>query len=268
MEQIDLARNRREKRHSRQKWEDFWDEKRHLAEVYSNAERVVSQIRATGSLRDKWILEVGAGSGRDAFQLVEDGAKVICLDYSEKSLQVIAGLAHECRKPIYLVRADAFHLPFKKNALDWVFHQGLLEHFTHPQGLLAENFRVLRENGFAVADVPQKYHLYTVVKHILILFDKWFAGWETEFSHKQLQKLFENVGFQVYRCYGDWMRPSFGYRLMREILKKVGLRLPLYPIRVPILSSLRARLRTKARESYWALYTFMDIGVIGIKKRA
>jgi hypothetical protein len=37
---------------------------------------------------------------------------------------------------------------------------------------------VIKKGGFALADVPQRYHLYTAVKHLLIRLNKWFCGWE------------------------------------------------------------------------------------------
>ena len=59
----------------------------------------------------------------------------------------------------------------------------------------------------------------SIVKHFLIWLDKWFAGWETEFSCHQLESMFRRVGFTIDKTYGAWMVPSFGYRVMREVFK-------------------------------------------------
>jgi ubiquinone/menaquinone biosynthesis C-methylase UbiE len=252
-------------KHTSRVWERFWREKKEIAQVYSNAERVVQQILATGNLSGKLIMEIGAGSGRDGFKLIDAGAKVIMLDYAQASLHVIKTLAQESGKHVWLVRGDAFHLPFKQDALDLVFHQGLLEHFADPRGIVTENYRVLKPGGFALADVPQRYHFYTVAKHLLIWLNKWFAGWETEFSRRQLENLFSRAGFEIHHVYGDWMRPSFAYRLLRELAKKAGIKLPLYPKCLPLLSRWRNALRRRFQRSSLAFYTFMDIGVIGMK---
>jgi ubiquinone/menaquinone biosynthesis C-methylase UbiE len=251
--------------HSQQVWEDFWD-KQSIEEVYSNSERIVQQIQATGDVNGKWIMEIGAGSGRDSFKLVDLGAHVILLDYAENSLKVIKELAQKYNKKVYLVRGDAFNLPFKENAVDVIFHQGLLEHFTNPQDIVRESFYATSIGGYHISDVPQKYHLYTAVKHILIRMNKWFAGWETEFTIGQLKKMHTDAGFAIHTAYGDWMRPSFVYRAMREALKKIGIKLPQQPRRIPVLSKIRDSWREFFKKQKAAFYTFMDIGVVAVKK--
>ena len=250
--------------HNKQVWERFWQQNEEIEQVYSNSGRIVDRIRSLGDINGKIVVEVGAGSGRDGLALSRDGAKVILLDYANSSLKTMQNLASE-NEPVLLVQGDAFNLPFKSDVIDIVFHQGLLEHFENPQDILAENFRVIKKDGFALADVPQRYHLYTLIKHLLIWLDKWFAGWETEFSMPQLKKMFSQQGFQVYETYGEWMRPSFVYRALRETLKKTGKSLPLYPCRIPGLARLRDRIAAGFKKTKIADYTFMDIGVIGRK---
>ena len=233
--------------------------------VYSNADRILAQICATEQVAGKWICEVGAGSGRDGFRLADRGGRVILLDYAESSLRVMQQQAREQGIPIHLVQGDAFYLPFRTESLDWVYHQGLLEHFQQPAGIVAENFRVLRRGGFALADVPQRYHLYTLVKHVLIRLNRWFAGWETEFTINELRDLFLRAGFHEHHRYGDWMRPSFFYRALREAAKRIGLRLPLQPPAIPAIRRLRQRLGECFKRTRVSFYTFMDIGLIGRK---
>ncbi|HPG39036.1 MAG TPA: class I SAM-dependent methyltransferase [bacterium] len=252
-------------RHSRQVWENFWQEKKDINQVYANSDRIIRQIEALGDLNKKIVMEIGAGSGRDGFRLVDKGALVILLDYAENSLLLLQQLSRELGKPVVLLRADAFHLPFRDNSLDLVYHQGLLEHFTNPEDLIQENYRVLKSGGHAIADVPQRYHLYTLVKHVLIWMNKWFAGWETEFSIGQLRSLFTSAGFSIHAAYGDWMRPGFCYRALREVLKKFKIVLPLYPRTVPLLSPLCRWFGNAFKRCKPAFYTFMDIGVIGKK---
>lgn len=265
MEAGTTQRKAKTDQHSQQVWEEFW-QKQAIENVYSNADRITRQIQQLGDCRGKIIMEIGAGSGRDGFQLVDLGATVIFLDYAESSLRLIEQLSQKLKKPVHLVRGDAFHLPFKENSIDVVYHQGLLEHFTDPSGIVRENYAVVKPGGVAIADVPQKYHFYTVVKHILIWMNKWFAGWETEFSIHQLKHLYRSAGFQIQSVYGDWMRPSFLYRAAREALKKIKITLPQYPKRIPGISNIRDAWRRFFMQRKLAFYTFMDIGVIARKK--
>ena len=253
------------KQSSKKHWERFWAARTHADEIYSTADRISDQVLMMSRIKDKRVLEVGAGTGRDGFTLVEAGAKVFLLDYADQSLRIIRELAAREGKKVLLVKGDALALPFKTNSFDVVFHQGLLEHFREPLPLLAENFRVARRGGIAVVDVPQKYHIYTVIKHLLIALNVWFAGWETEFSVRQLRNLMSTTGFAVKKSYGDWMRPSLLYRIVREMLKKIRVRLPMYPKGPLPLRRARDWIRGRLKRVALPLNTCLDIGVVAEK---
>ena len=194
----------------RSNWENFWEEKKDVHEVYSNSDRVVRNLSKIVDLKGKKILEVGAGTGRDSFPLVQKGAEVYQLDYSINSLRIMKHLADEEKIPVFIIGGDTFCLPFHDETFDIVFHQGLLEHFRPQQAeaLLKENIRILKKNGLLLVDVPQRYHVYTIIKHFLIAINKWFAGWEREFSVGELRREMEGLGLQTVHVYGEWMYPS------------------------------------------------------------
>jgi len=251
---------------SQKNWDDFWERKHQVKDVYSNMERIISKLEQVVDLKEKKILEVGAGTARDSFSLVNRGAHVFVLDYSPTAMAIISRLNQEYPVNVHPIQADAFQIPAADESFDIVFHQGLLEHFHDPSKILQENVRVLKKGGLLLVDVPQKFHIYTVIKHILIFFDKWFAGWETEFTIRQLQRLVEKEGVRVVLSYGSWMRPSLFYRMMREALLKVNLKLPLYPKSFSWARRIRDAIRNRFMKTNWAFYTFLDIGVIAQKE--
>lgn len=255
-----------EKKSTRAHWEKFWKDKEEIQDVYSNDNRIYLNLNKVTELKDKKILEVGAGTGRDSFQLAHEQASVYVLDYSPQALNILKKLNDQTEERVYLIQGDALKIPVPDDTFDIIFHQGLMEHFKDPMPLMQEHFRILKKDGLLLVDVPQRYHIYTLIKHILIFFNKWFAGWETEFSIDQLKNIMQQAGFEIRHEYGRWMRPSLFYRIVREALKKVKVRLPLYPPNFRYTRAFRDWLRDQMIKKRWAFYTFLDIGVIGQKK--
>jgi hypothetical protein len=64
-----------------------------------------------------------------------------------------------------------------------------------------------------------------------------------------ISKVFPHRRFSIHHAYGDWMRPSFFYRSMRETGKKVGVHLPLYPPSIPVLRCLREHAGKKVKKN-------------------
>ena len=243
-------------------WESYWTEHPELDQVYSNQDRLVREVLAEGPVRGKRLLEVGAGSGRDTLGLVRAGGTGVVLDYSPAALAHIRKQAVERGLAVHLVRADALRMPFRDGAFDVLFHQGLLEHFRDPLPLLRENARVTRGGGIIVVDVPQTFHLYTVLKQSLILAGRWFAGWETQFTPARLERTVSAAGLRVRRTYGDWMVPGLWYRVLRELGRRAGVMLPLEPKGPAGWARAWDRLRAALRRRRWALYTCHVIGTV------
>jgi SAM-dependent methyltransferase len=246
-------------------WETYWRGHANLAATYSTGDRLVREVLVDGPVRGRHVLEVGAGSGRDALGLVRAGAIGVVLDYSPASLALVQSQARAEGLAIHLVRADALAMPFRNDAFEVVFHQGLLEHFRDPMPLLRENARVTRRGGRVVVDVPQTVHLYTLMKQTLIALNAWFAGWETQFTPGELEARCRDAGLAVRRTYGDWMVPGLWYRVTRELLKRAGLTLPLEPRGPGGWERFWRRLRDRLRRHRWALYTCHVIGTVAEK---
>ncbi|MDA0986274.1 MAG: class I SAM-dependent methyltransferase [Bacteroidetes bacterium] len=251
----------------RKHWEDFWHEKNNLSTVYSNSDRIIRNLEKVIDLKNKKILEVGAGTGRDSFPLAIAGAKIFQLDYSVQSLKIMQQVAKSEKIPVKILGGDTFKLPFKDETFDIVFHQGLLEHFREKEAseLLKENIRVLKKGGYILVDVPQRYHIYTIVKHFLIAINKWFAGWEREFSFRELKLLLKSFDLKIIHSYGEWMYPSLFYRAFREVFRKFGILLPLYPTTIKPITNLRKKIRDYFRDKPITINSSLSFGIISKK---
>lgn len=249
-------------------WESYW--KGHQSDIddtYSTGGRLVREVLADGPVDGRVVMEIGAGSGRDLVALAKRGARGIVLDYSPASLALVRQVAAQQGAQVMLVQADATRMPFRDGAIDVSFHQGLLEHFRDPMPLLRENARVTARGGRMIVDVPQTFHVYTLMKNALILVNRWFAGWETQFTPAQLERLCGATGLEVVRTYGDWMVPGLGYRVLREVLKRgLGVRLPLHPRGPSFWSDGWDALRRSLRRRRWALWTCHVIGTVARRR--
>ena len=249
-------------------WESYWkDHRSDIDDTYSTGGRLVREVLADGPVEGRWVMEIGAGSGRDLLELARLGARGIVLDYSPASLELVRAQAEAQGIDVLLVQADATCMPFRDGAIDVSFHQGLLEHFRDPMPLLRENARVTAKSGRMIVDVPQTFHLYTLMKNALILVNRWFAGWETQFTPAQLESLCREAGLDVVRTYGDWMVPGLWYRVVREVIKRgTGIKLPLNPRGPEFWARGWEAWRNAIRGRRWALSTSFVIGTVARPK--
>jgi SAM-dependent methyltransferase len=248
----------------REVWDRYWGDKAHVGQVYPAVTDLLGEItRALPDLQGRRLLEVGAGTGREGHDLARRGARVCALDFSPEALRLSRQVSGEAR----LVRGDALATPFPEGSFDLVYHQGLLEHFRDPMPLLRENYRIVKPGGLVLVDVPQRYHLYTLMKHVLIAMGKWFAGWETEYSPRQIRWLVERAGFRCERVYGYGMRPGLIYRVAREALRPLGVKLPLHPSLGPLQGAYRSwhRALRRLEETPAGPFFTLTVGVVGRK---
>ncbi len=247
-------------------WDGFWAQKRAQA-IYPPVTDIVKELMKFANPKNKKILETGAGTGRDGIKFARLGADVCLLDYSKNSLELARRyLNEEKNASVNLVLADALNTPFDEETFDIVFHQGLLEHFNDPVPLIRENHRILKKGGLLIVDVPQTFHIYTIIKNVLMLGKMWFAGWERQFTINSLEKLLKTYGLEPLHFYGDWSRPGIIYKILREVFSRFHILLPMYPKYFGKLTKAFYKMQESLRQKKIFLYTVLSIGIIARKE--
>ena len=182
-------------------WDAYY--RRHAVDDGRYLVPVVSAIvENLGELRGMWILEVGAGKGNDSLRLAKLGAKVIASDQSKESAFRIKKKVNESAGCVSVVVGDVCNLPFKATRFDLVFSQGTIEHFKDPRAALREQHFVLKSGGLILVDVPQKYNIYTLGKHALMLLGLWPGHWETQYSLAEAETMLRKGDFDIVDSYG------------------------------------------------------------------
>lgn len=155
-----------------------------------------------GDVKNRKILEIGAGSGCDILCLSQMGARGYALDFSSESIKTMRYWSKKTKTNISIKQADIRTLPYEKTLFDMIYSVGLMEHFDNPLPLLRKQWSIIKKGGFLLIDVPQKYTLYTIAKHIRMRFGTHPFGWETEYSLGGLKNISEKFNTQTVRFYG------------------------------------------------------------------
>lgn len=107
--------------------------------------------------KNKRILEVGCGMGRDLVQFARNGAIVTGIDLSDESIRLakLNFKFNNLKGDIFV--GDAENLVFPDNSFDMVYSYGVLHHTTDTQKAINEIYRVLKPEGKAIVMLYNKY---------------------------------------------------------------------------------------------------------------
>ena len=122
-------------------------------EKYLNSFEKGKLLSLLSDLKNKKVLDVGAGTGRISLELFSLGAQVTALDVSDKILEVLK----RKNKKIATVVGEAEDLPFENDSFDLVVAAFLIVHLKDPTRFFDEAYRVLKSGGiFLVTNINQK----------------------------------------------------------------------------------------------------------------
>jgi SAM-dependent methyltransferase len=141
------------------------------------------------------LLDIGCGWGRWCVAAARKGFAPIGLDPSLESVEAAVRVADQLEVDAQFVVGDGRHLPFAAETFDAVFSYSVLQHFGEEDVrlVLDEVRRVLKPNGTAVVEMPNKYGLRNLYQQARRRF-RVPVGFEVRYWRpSQLRAAFENA---------------------------------------------------------------------------
>lgn len=119
------------------------------------AEILTEVIGALAGLESKPLLEVGVGSGRIAFPLLDKVKPwFMGLDLSREMLKLARARMSPYKQKFDLILGDTEHLPFANKVFNAIICISTMHYFAYPERNLTEFSRTLKEKGvFVYGDV-------------------------------------------------------------------------------------------------------------------
>jgi len=219
-------------------WGSLWTRTRHTGILEARKTRqAYRQFRAFLRGDERLIVEAGCGTGRFCHLIARDrpDATVVGVDVSIESLHLTRAVAPTPN--LRLLLADIFQLPLPDGCVDFVFNEGVIEHFPAWESrshaaVIGEMVRVLRPGGTLVIAVPNFYCLpHTLYKRWMG--DRYEYGYERSFRARELKALLAAAGIGELKVRGFW--PFHGISRLRA--RYPWLVIPLSPLG-PVLDGL------------------------------
>ena len=102
-----------------------------------------------------------------------------------------------------IIQGDVREMPFAEGNFDFVFCNGVIEHFPETEKAIREINRVLKQGGKALISVPCRISFFVPIKILQQLIDKifktnfWMCGYEKSFTPHHFKKLLRKNGFKI-----------------------------------------------------------------------
>ncbi len=163
-------------------------------------------------------LEIGSGSGQSSLCLAMRGCDATILDFEQECLNLSKLAAERLNVNINTVCCDASNeLPFKEKEFDYIFHCGLLEHFSEEEQIkLLKNWKKYCKTMISL--VPNASSLaYRVGKRIMELNGTWVYGVENPLLTQIY--IFQESGYKIVNEYSIGEEDSLNFLDKKDKLR-------------------------------------------------
>lgn len=177
--------------------------------VWSDERRALLPL--LGPLHARSVLEVGAGDGRFAVELVQSAARVVGVDASLAMLQLAARRVRAAGATLPLCAGPVEALPFRSESFERVVEVTVLCFVPDPAAAVAEMARVVRPGGRLVLAELAKWSLWAAKRRIRGVMGDPLWRRAQFWTRRDLQRLLREAGL----CPVEWRSavfypPSYG----------------------------------------------------------
>lgn len=135
------------------------------------------------------VLDVGCGNGNLFMMLPDEKYELHGIDFSEN---MIIEAKHYCKTKASFTVADAEKLPFEDNTFDIVVCNASFHHYIHPDTVLMEMQRVLKDGGKLLIGDP---YVPSLVRPFINVLTKFSENGDYHFyGLEEMKKLFRKNG--------------------------------------------------------------------------
>lgn len=138
--------------------------------IYSDAIQKSIILELVGGCKGKSILEIGSGTGRLTKELVKCGAHLFCIDFSRRMHEHLRLSLHNNSVEYFVMNGE--DLGFADNTFDGCLAVNVMSHIRNESKVLMEVGRVLKKDGFFVANFPNMLGVYFPIGGIVNLFGR------------------------------------------------------------------------------------------------
>ena len=199
----------------------------------SHVRDTLEKIKLKYQLKNKKIIELGCGLG--------ENLKIFSMDnevLGVEGLEDAVSLADQQGIRVLQANLDEDSIPLENESSDVVLCMDILEHLNHPELCIKDTWRILRENGFLIINVPNHF---SFSGRLRILFgsgidsqgyfpdnDDWDNPHIRFFRHRSIKALVEKNGFQLVEDYSSQLPAIPGLNWL-SVIKKTNI--PCYVIK-------------------------------------
>ncbi len=147
-------------------WEGVWQRTNALTRLINHGREIYNfffrkQLRNYLNSQSA-MFELGCGTSTLALSLAPHISRLVGLDISDTALELSRKYARN--KGITnatFIKGDCFAIPFE-NEFDFVWSQGLIEHFDDSSAIVVQHYKALKSGGTALISVPYRYSYHYI----------------------------------------------------------------------------------------------------------